>query len=62
MSFPVYFLSAGKPIVKRYEIDPATNQIVKHPYPFVYEVSSTEETCSSLLDLANLITKYAALS
>lgn len=60
MSFPVYFLSAGKPIVKRYEIDPATNQIVKHPYPFVYEVTSTEEQCTSLLDLTNLLNKYAA--
>jgi len=59
MSFPVYFLSAGKPIVKRYEIDPATNQIVKHPYPFVYEVTSTEEQCTSLLDLTNLLNKYA---
>lgn len=59
MSFPIYFLSADKPIVKRYEIDPATNQIVKHPYPFVYEVSSTEETCTNLHDLFQHIQKYA---
>ncbi len=60
MSFPVYFLSAGKPIVKRYEVDPTTGEIIKHPYPFVYEVTSTKERCTSLLDLTNLIAQYAA--
>ena len=40
MSFDVFFLAADKPIVKRYEITPNTGELVKHPYPFVYEVTS----------------------
>lgn len=59
MSFPVYFLSAGKPIVKRYEVDPTTSEIIKHPYPFVYEVTSYQETCTNLHDLFQHIQKYA---
>lgn len=60
MSFDLYFLSADKPIVKRYEIDPTNNGIIKHPYPFVYEVTSTKERVASLLDFTNHIVKYAA--
>lgn len=60
MSFDVFFLSADKPIVKRYEIDPSTGEILKHPYPFVYEVTSSKETCTTLLDLCNHIKRYAA--
>lgn len=59
MSFDVFFLSADKPIVKRYEIDPSTGELVKHPYPFVYEVSSYQETCTNLHDLFQHIQKYA---
>lgn len=60
MSFDVFFLSADKPIVKRYEIDPSTGEILKHPYPFVYEVTSSKEPCTTLLDLCNHIKRYAA--
>jgi uncharacterized membrane protein (UPF0127 family) len=49
MSFDVFFLAADKPIVKRYEITPNTGELVKHPYPFVYEVTSYQETCNNQL-------------
>lgn len=57
MSFGVFFLTADKPIVKRYEI--ANGELVKHPYPFVYEVTSYQETCNNLHDLFQHIQKYA---
>lgn len=57
MSFDVFFLAADKPIVKRYEI--ANGELVKHPYPFVYEVTSYQETCNNLHDLFQHIQKYA---
>lgn len=59
MSFDVFFLAADKPIVKRYEIIPNTGELVKHPYPFVYEVTSYQETCTNLHDLFQHIQKYA---
>ncbi len=59
MSFDVFFLAADKPIVKRYEITPNTGELVKHPYPFVYEVTSYQETCNNLHDLFQHIQKYA---
>ena len=59
MSFDVFFLAADKPIVKRYEITPNTGELVKHPYPFVYEVTSYQETCTNLHDLFQHIQKYA---
>lgn len=58
MSFDVFFLTADKPIVKRYEL--VNNELVKHPYPFVYEVTSNRETCNNLHDLFQHIQKYAA--
>ena len=57
MSFDVFFLTADKPIIKRYEI--ANGELVKHPYPFVYEVTSYQETCNNLHDLFQHIQKYA---
>lgn len=57
MSFDVFFLTADKPIVKRYEI--VNGELVKHPYPFVYEVTSYQETCNNLHDLFQHIQKYA---
>lgn len=59
MSFDVFFLAADKPIVKRYEIAPNTGELVKHPYPFIYEVTSSQETCNNLHDLFQHIQKYA---
>ena len=58
MSFDVFFLTADKPIVKRYEIDPSTGELMKHPYPFVYEVTSYQETCTNLHDLFQHVQKY----
>ena len=57
MNFDVFFLTADKPIVKRYEL--VNNELVKHPYPFVYEVTSNQETCTNLHDLFQHIQKYA---
>lgn len=56
----VFFLSADKPIVKSYELGPQ-NELIKHSYPFVYEVTSHEEHPKSLQDLAALMQKYAKL-
>lgn len=54
----VFFLSADKPIVKSYELD-SQGQLVKHSYPFVYEVTSHEESPKGLPELAQLMQKYA---
>jgi len=56
----VFFLSANKPIAKRYELDKSSNQIIKHSYPFVYEVSSFAEAPKDLNDFANLLQTYSA--
>lgn len=53
-----FFLSADKPIIKSYELD-AKGQLVKHSYPFVYEVTSHEEDPATLQDLSKLMQKYA---
>lgn len=50
----ISFLKADKPIVKRYEL--ANGILVKHPYPFIYEVTS--ET----LNLKDLQALYLELS
>lgn len=54
----VFFLSADKPIVKSYELGPQ-GELIKHSYPFVYEVTSHEEHPANLQDLAALMQKYA---
>ena len=54
----LFFLSADKPIVKRYELD-ASGHLVAHPYPFVYEVTSHKESFSDIHGMYTLITKYA---
>lgn len=54
-----FFLEADQPIVKQYELN-AQGQLVKHSYPFVYEVTSFEEHPTSLQDLERLINKHAA--
>ena len=59
MSFDVFFLAADRSIVKRYEITPNTGELIKHPYPFVYEVTSYQETCNNLHDLFQHIQKYS---
>ena len=54
----VFFLSADKPIIKSYELGPQ-GELIKHSYPFVYEVTSHEEHPANLQDLATLMQKYA---
>jgi len=54
----VFFLSANKPIVKSYELGPQ-GELIKHSYPFVYEVTSHEEHPKTLQALATLMQKYA---
>jgi len=54
----VFFLSADKPIVKSYELGPQ-GELIKHSYPFVYEVTSHEEHPANLHHLAALMQKYA---
>lgn len=54
----VFFLSADKPIVKSYELGPQ-GELIKHSYPFVYEVTSHEEHPANLKELAALMQKYA---
>lgn len=56
-----FFLSADKPIVKSYELDPKTGELIKHSYPFVYEVTSHEENIPDLKTLATVMGKYAKL-
>ena len=55
------FLSADKPIVKAYEIN-ALGELVKHPYPFIYEVSSIIESCNDIEDMHTAIKRHAAQS
>lgn len=54
----ICFLSADKPIVKRYELD-SKGELVKHSYPFVYEVTSHEEHPNGLPELATLMQRYS---
>jgi hypothetical protein len=52
------FLSADKPIVKKYELN-ADNSIHKHSYPFIYEVTSHHERCSKIEDLYQAIADHS---
>ena len=54
----LYFLAAEEPITKKYELN-ARGDIVKHPYPFVYRVTSIEERCTSLYDMTRLLQDHA---
>lgn len=54
----VFFLSADKPIVKSYELGPQ-GELIKHSYPFVYEVTSHEEHPANLKELAATMQRYA---
>ena len=55
----IYFLQAEIPIRKRYEKD-ANGNLIKHSYPNVYEVTSTEESVATIEDFARHITQHAA--
>jgi hypothetical protein len=54
----IFFLSSTKPIIKAYELDRA-GQLIKHNYPFIYEVTSHEEDPNTLNDLCTLMQRYA---
>lgn len=54
----VFFLSADKPIIKSYSLNSA-QELIKFSYPFVYEVTSHEENPKGLLELSNLMQRYA---
>lgn len=50
----VYSLKADKPITKQYALGPK-GEIVKSSYPFVYKVTSTEHSITSIDDLFHLV-------
>lgn len=54
----IFFLTADKPIIKSYELGPK-NELIKHSYPFVYEVTSHEENVPDLKALEQRMQKYA---
>lgn len=54
----IVFLAADKPIVKRYELNDQ-NELIKHSYPNIYEVTSHEEQIASLQDFATSIEAHA---
>lgn len=55
----LYFLEAAVPLTKSYNKS-ATGQLVKTPYPFVWEFTSIEESCTSLVQFERLLTQHAA--
>ncbi len=56
----IHFLSAGLPLTKTYAKN-AAGDLVKTPYPFVWEFTSIKESVSSLVQLEPLLKKHAAL-
>lgn len=52
------FLSASQPIVKRYELS-AEGTLIKHPYPFIYEVTSHDTEIDSLQMLHHYMLDHA---
>lgn len=55
----LYFLEATVPLTKSYGKS-STGQLVKTPYPFVWEFTSIEESCTSLVQFERLLTQHAA--
>lgn len=56
----VYFLSADQPIAKSYELGP-NNELLKTPYPFIYDFTSHETQPKDLQELHQLMTQHATL-
>lgn len=54
----LYFLEATVPLTKSYGKS-STGQLVKTPYPFVWEFTSIEESCTSLVQFERLLTQHA---
>ena len=56
----LFFLEADQPITKRYSLS-TDGSLTKHPYPFVYQVTSHQEACPDLQTFEQLILKHAKL-
>ena len=54
----IVFLAADKPIVKRYELN-EQNELVKHSYPNIYEVTSHESQPNTLEEFAASLEAHA---
>ena len=54
----IVFLAADKPIVKRYELN-GQNELIKHSYPNIFEVTSHQEQLDSLQAFATSIEAHA---
>ena len=54
----LFFLEADQPITKRYS-KAADGTLIKHPYPFVYQVTSHQEACPDLNTFEALLLKHA---
>ncbi len=56
----LFFLEADQPITKRYSKAP-DGTLTKHPYPFVYQVTSHKESCPDIATFEKLILKHSKL-
>lgn len=56
----ISFLQSDLPVTKQYSLNPQTGELVKQPYPFVYEVTSETHDCPTLHDLYSQILKHSA--
>lgn len=54
----LFFLQASVPLTKSYT--KTSSELVKTPYPFVWEFTSHEETCNNLQQFEHLLKKHAA--
>lgn len=55
----IFFLEAAVPLTKTYA--KSAGNVVKTPYPFVWEFTSHSEQCKSLSEFEQLLKKHAAL-
>lgn len=54
----IVFLAADKPIVKRYELNDQ-NELIKHSFPNIFEVTSHQEQITSLQDFTTALKAHA---
>lgn len=54
----IVFLAADKPIVKRYELNDQ-NELIKHSFPNIFEVTSHQEQITSLQDFTTALETHA---
>lgn len=55
----IFFLKSDRSLGKAYELAP-DKTLIKHPYPFVHEFTSTHERPQSIADLSILLKAHAA--